>query len=295
MRASFWDFSNETIISPRLSIGFIPAYRQNIILRFATGLYYQPPFYRELRITESDEYGNNIIRLNKNIRSQKSTHFILGGDYTMRLLGRNFKLSTELYYKLLDKINPYTVDNVKIRYYGDNIAKGYSMGIDVKFFGEFVPGADSWLSVSLMKSRQTINNTLTVPTPNDQLYNISLYFQDYFPGNKRAMLNLRGILAGGLPVTIPNLGWESFVLRTPPYRRLDIGFSYQLADGQDEIMSRAFFSYFKNIWLGIDCFNLFGIPNTNSYYWITDVFNQQYAVPNYLTGRQLNLRISVDF
>jgi len=295
VRASLWDYTGESIVSPRLSVGFIPASQQNIIVRFATGIYYQPPFYRELRITDSDEFGNNIIRLNKSLKSQQSTHFILGGDYTFRAVARNFKFSTELYYKKLDKINPYTVDNVKIRYYGQNIANGYSMGIDMKFFGEFVPGADSWLSVSLMKSRQTINKTLTVPTPNDQLYNISLYFQDYFPGNKRAMLNLRGLLAGGLPVTIPNQGWESFVLRTPPYRRVDIGFSYQLAGGEDAIMDRAFFRYFKNIWIGIDAFNLFGIQNTNSYYWITDIFNQQSAVPNYLTGRQFNLRLSVDF
>jgi len=295
VRASLWDFTNEMIISPRLSAAFVPAAHQNLIFRLATGVYYQPPFYRELRVTESDAYGNNVIRLNRSLKSQRSTHFIVGGDYTVRLLDRNFKFSTELYYKKLDNINPYTVDNVKIRYYGDNIAKGYSMGIDMKFFGEFVPGADSWLSVSLMKSRQTINGTLTVPTPNDQLYNISLYFQDYFPGNKRAMLNLRGLLSGGLPVTIPNHGWESFVMRTPPYRRVDIGFSYQLAGGQDAIMNRAFFSLFRNIWLGVDCFNLFGIPNTNSYYWITDVFNYQYSVPNYLTGRQFNLRLTVDF
>ncbi|MDR2473013.1 MAG: TonB-dependent receptor [Tannerella sp.] len=295
VRGSYWDYNNEILISPRLSVGFIPMARQNLIFRFATGLYYQPPFYRELRITENDGFGNNVIRLNDKLKSQKSTHIILGGDYTFKAVGRNFKFTTELYYKKLDNINPYTVDNVKIRYYGDNIARGYSTGIDMKFFGEFVEGADSWLSVSLMKSRQTINNTLTVPTPNDQLYNISLYFQDYFPGNKRTMLNLRLMLVGGLPVTIPNMGWESFVLRTPPYRRVDIGFSYQLAGGKDAIMDRNFFRYFKNIWLGIDAFNLFGIPNTNSYYWITDVFNQQYAVPNYLTGRQFNLRMTVDF
>ena len=295
IRGSYWSYNEEFIISPRLSVGFIPVANQNLILRAATGLYYQPPFYKELRSTVQDEYGNNIIKLNKDLKSQKSTHFIVGGDYMFRLTGRNYKITTELYYKKLDDVNPYTVDNVKIRYYGDNSAKGYAMGVDMKFFGEFVPGADSWLSVSLMRSRQTIDNTLTVPMPNDQQYNISLFFQDYFPGNKRAMLNLKGVLSGGLPVTIPYKGWESFARRTPPYRRVDIGFLYQLAGGIDPVMDRPFFRNFKNVWLGVDVFNLFDIKNTNSYYWITDVYNNQYAVPNYLTGRQLNFRVSVDF
>ena len=233
--------------------------------------------------------------LNDKLKSQRSIHFIFGGDYIFKAVKRNFKFTTEMYYKKLDNINPYTIDNVKVRYYGENCAKGNIVGIDMKLFGEFVPGADSWLSVSLMHSRQTINKTLTVPMPNDQMYNISLYFQDYFPGNKRAMINLKGVLSGGLPITIPNKGWESYSRRTPPYRRVDIGFSYQIAGGHDAIMERAFFSNFRNIWLGIDVFNLFGISNTNSYYWITDVYNQQYAVPNYLTGRQLNIRLGIDF
>ena len=295
VRGSYWDYNDEFIFSPRLSVGFIPNAEPNLIFRFATGLYYQPPFYKELRVSEQDEYGNNIIKLNKNLKSQRSTHFILGGDYLFRASGRNFKFTTELYYKKLDDINPYTVDNVKIRYYGDNCAKGYAMGVDMKFFGEFVSGADSWLSVSLMRSRQTINEALKVPMPNEQRYNVSLYFQDYFPGNKRAMLNLKGVLSGGLPITMPNKGWESFRRRTPPYRRVDIGFLYQIAGGKDAIMDRPFFRNFKNIWLGLDVFNLFDIANTDSYYWITDVYNEQYAVPNYLTGRQLNFRISIDF
>lgn len=296
VRGSYWDYNEEFIVSPRLSVGFIPNADQNLVLRFATGLYYQPPFYKELRMTEQDMYGNNIVRLNKDLKSQRSTHFILGGDYSFRRAGRNFKFTTEVYYKMLNDINPYTIDNVKVRYYGDNCAEGYAMGIDMKFFGEFVPGADSWLSVSLMRSRQTINETLKVPMPNDQRYNISLYFQDYFPGNKRAMINLKGVLSGGLPVTMPNKGWESYRgRRTPAYRRVDIGFLYQIAGGKDAIMDRPFFRNFKNIWLGVDVFNLMDISNTSSYYWITDVFNEQYAVPNYLTGRQLNFRVSVDF
>ncbi|MDR0836046.1 MAG: TonB-dependent receptor [Tannerella sp.] len=299
IRGSYWNYNNEFLASPRLSAGFIPNANQNLIFRFATGLYYQPPFYKELRVTEKDGFGNSIIQLNKNLKSQRSTHLILGGDYNFRAAGRPFKFTTEMYYKKLDNINPYTVDNVKIRYYGENCAQGYALGLDMKLFGEFVQGTDSWLSISLMKSRQTIHDSLIVPMPNDQIYNISLYFQDYFPGNKRAKVSLKGILAGGLPVTIPNKGWESHKQmggrRTSPYRRIDLGFSYQIAGGEDRIMDTPFFSNFKNIWLGIDVFNLLDISNTNSYYWITDVYNNQYAVPNYLTGRQLNFRISVDF
>jgi hypothetical protein len=299
IRGGYWNYNQEFIVSPRFSAGFIPNANQNLILRFATGLYYQPPFYKELRVTGNDEFENNIILLNKNLKSQRSTHLILGGDYNFRASGRPFKFTTEMYYKKLDNINPYTVDNVKIRYYGENCAQGYAIGLDMKLFGEFVQGTDSWLSVSLMKSRQTIHDTLTVPMPNDQLYNISLYFQDYFPGNKRAKVSLKGVLAGGLPVTIPDKGWESHKQmhgrRTSPYRRIDLGFSYQIAGGEDRIMDSPFFSNFKNIWLGIDIFNLLDISNTNSYYWITDVYNNQYAIPNYLTGRQLNFRISVDF
>ncbi len=305
VRGSFWDYNEELIISPRLSVGFVPIVTQKLVFRFATGFYYQPPFYKELRYIESDRYGNKTITLNKHLKSQRSTHFIIGGDYSFRTAGRNYKLTSELYYKKLDEINPYTVDNVKIRYYGENCGKGYAMGIDMKFFGEFVPCVDSWLSVSFMRSQQTLPSLYSVegkkirdqivPMPNDQLYNISLYFQDYFPGNKRAMVNLKGLLSGGLPVTVPHQGWESYLRRTPPYRRVDLGFSYQIVGGEDAIMDRPFFRSFKNIWLGVDIFNLFDIRNTISYYWITDVYNQQHAVPNYLTGRQLNFRISVDF
>ena len=304
-RGSYWDYNKEFIISPRLSAGFIPNAINGLVLRFATGLYYQPPFFKELRLIATDQNNNYILTLNKELKSQRSTHFILGGDYSFRTAGRNFKFSSELYYKKLDNINPYTVDNVKIRYYGWNCAKGHVKGIDLKFFGEFVPGTDSWLSVSLMRSQQIMDYVLadiggnfreiSVPMPNDQLYNISLYFQDYFPGNKRAMINLKGLLSGGLPVTVPNQGWESYVRRTRPYRRVDLGFSYQIAGGQDAIMDRPFFRQFKNIWLGVDAFNLFDISNSTSYYWITDVYNQQHAVPNYLTRRQLNFRLSFDF
>ncbi|MDR3268996.1 MAG: TonB-dependent receptor [Tannerella sp.] len=295
VRGSYWTYNKEFIFSPRLSAGFIPNVNQDWTFRLASGVYYQSPFYKELRVEVKDDNGNSVIRLNDRLKSQRSVHFILGGDYAFRAVARNFKVTTELYYKNLDNLNPYTVDNVKVRYYGENCAKGYIAGMDMKIFGEFVPGTDSWLSLSLMKTEQTIRGQTKAPLPNSQGYNLSLYFQDYFPGYKRAMLNLKGVLAGGFPVTAPRRGYEGGYRRTPPYRRVDIGMTYQLAGGSDDIMDRRFFRHFKNVWLGVDVFNLLDIKNTVSYYWITDVYNQQYAVPNYLTGRQLNVRIVIDF
>lgn len=297
IRGSYWSYNKEFIFSPRVSLGFIPNFDQNLTFRAATGIYYQSPFYKELRTTVQDAAGNDIIELNKDIKSQRSIHFILGGDYTFRAADRNFKVSADLYYKKLDDLIPYTVDNVKIRYYGENCAKGHAMGIDVKFFGEFVPGTDSWISFSLMKAEQTIRDMVTVPMPNSQGYNISLFFQDYFPGYKRVKLNLKGVLSGGLPFIAPRTKYEDVksTFRTPAYKRVDLGFSYQLAGGTDAIMDRGVFRHLKNIWIGVDVFNLFDIKNVSSYYWITNIDNQQYAVPNYLTGRQLNARLIVDF
>jgi hypothetical protein len=295
MRGSYWTYNKEFIFSPRASLGFIPNFNQDFTFRLATGVYYQPPFYKELRRMTRDEAGNNVITLNENLKSQRSIHFILGGDYAFNLMNRNFKLTTELYYKKLDQVNPYTVDNVKIRYYGENCATAYAAGIDLKFFGEFVPGADSWLSLSLMKAEQTIRKVTKAPLPNNPGYNISAFFQDYFPGYERVKVNLRGMLSGRLPVTPPYQGYENGYHHTTPYWRLDMGMSYQLAGGKDAIMDRGFFRHLKNIWLGADIFNLFDIMNVNSYFWITDIHNNPYAVPNYLTGRQLNLRLIVDF
>ncbi len=297
IRGSYWSYNKEFIFSPRVSLGFIPNFDQNLTFRAATGIYYQSPFYKELRTTVQDAAGNDIIELNKDIKSQRSIHFILGGDYTFRAADRNFKVSADLYYKKLDDLIPYTVDNVKIRYYGENCAKGHAMGIDVKFFGEFVPGTDSWISFSLMKAEHTIRDMVTVPMPNSQGYNVSLFFQDYFPGYKRVKLNLKGVLSGGLPFIAPRTKYEDVksTFRTPAYKRVDLGFSYQLAGGTDAIMDRGVFRHLKNIWIGVDVFNLFDIKNVSSYYWITNIDNQQYAVPNYLTGRQLNARLIVDF
>jgi hypothetical protein len=280
VRGSYWTYNREFIFSPRASLGFIPNFNQSLTFRLATGVYYQPPFYKELRVITKDGEGNDIVALNEGLKSQRSIHFILGGDCAFRAVERNFRFTAELYYKKLDNLNPYTVDNVKIRYYGENCAEGYAMGIDMKLFGEFVPGTDSWISLSFMKAGQTIRKAVKAPLPNNPGYNLSLFFQDYLPGYQRVKLNLRGILSGRLPVTLPRKGYEDSYYETTPYRRADLGLSYR---------------YLKNVWIGVDVFNLFDIKNTSSYYWISDANNQSAAVPNYLTGRQFNFRLIADF
>ena len=295
IRGSYWSFNKEFIFSPRVSVAFIPNSQQDLTLRFATGIYYQSPFYKEYQkiVTTGN---NSTIELNKDIKSQKSIQFVLGGDYKFTAADRPFKFTSEVYYKKLSDLIPYSVNNVKIRYAGENLSSGYATGLDMKLFGEFVPGVDSWISFSLMKTQQTIDGE-KVPLPTDQGYNVSVFFQDYFPGIERLTMNMKAHFSQGLPQAGPNNGYfDKGYFRTPAYRRVDIGFAWQILGEDFSIRNRSSFCKgFKNIWFGVDIFNLFDINNTNSYYWVTDAFNQQYAVPNYLTGRQLNAKIVAEF
>ena len=293
IRGSYWDWNKEFIFSPRASAALIPSFNDRFTFRAATGLYYQAPFYKEFRDT-TNVGGNAIVTLNRNIKSQQSVHFVLAGDYTFRAMNRPFKFTAEIYYKLLNNLVPYNVDNVRISYYGRNMSHGYAMGIDMKLFGEFVPGTDSWLSFSLMQTKEKINGKW-VPRPTDQRYSISFYFTDYFPRSDRWKMSLKATFADGLPFGPPHTGREEAVFRSPAYKRVDIGMSYRLLDNEDKSNHKPVWRSFRNIWLGIDEFNLLDIHNVNSYYWITDVYNQQYAVPNYLTSRQINARILVEF
>lgn len=292
-RISYWDWNKECIVSPRASLGLIPKFNENLTLRFATGIYYQAPFYREFRDTINSG-GIATVQLNKNIKSPCSTHFVLGSDYLFKMAGRPFKFTAEAYYKKLDNIIPYNVDNVRIVYYGENCAKGYATGIDLKLFGEFVPGTDSWLTFSLMETKEKINNGEWLPRPTDQKFNMSIYFTDYFPGTDKWKMNLRGVYADGLPFGPPYSGREKHIFRAPAYKRVDIGMSYRLLDNEEKRMRNGIYRYIKNIWLGADALNLLDINNVNSYYWVSDVYNQSYAVPNYLTSRQLNVKILVE-
>lgn len=289
VRMSHWNFNHETILSPRISLAIIPANHENTTLRLAAGLYYQAPFFKELRDTTTVN-GVTVASLNEKIKSQRSIHFIAGYDYRFRMNDQRFKFSAEAYYKALSNIVPYSVSNVKVVYYGQNECSGHAAGLDFKLYGEFVPGTDSWLSLSLMDTRMNLGGK-SIPLPTDQRYAVNLFFTDYFPGSKKWRMSLKLAFADGLPFAAPHKELETNSFRATAYRRADIGMSYQLLDNSRHEKK----TFLKNVTLGVDCLNLFSIDNVNSYYWVTDVTNQQYAVPNYLTGRQLNAHVLLEF
>ena len=289
VRMSHWNFNRETILSPRVSLAIIPANHENTTFRLAAGLYYQAPFFKELRDTTTVNRVT-VASLNEKIKSQRSIHFIAGYDYRFRMNNQRFKFSAEAYYKALANLVPYSVSNVKVVYYGQNECSGHAAGLDFKLYGEFVPGTDSWLSLSLMDTRMNLGGK-SIPLPTDQRYAVNLFFTDYFPGSKKWRMSLKLAFADGLPFAAPHKELETNSFRATAYRRADIGMSYQLLDNS----RREKKTFLKNVTLGVDCLNLFGIDNVNSYYWVTDVTSQQYAVPNYLTGRQLNARVLLEF
>ena len=293
LRASYWTWNREPIVSPRVSVGLVPAFNDAFTFRLATGVYYQSPFYKEYRDTVLVD-GSCHVKLNQDIKSQRSIHFVAATDYQFRVADRPFKFSAEVYYKALSNLIPYNIDNIRISYYGENCASGYATGLDMKLFGEFVPGTDSWLTCSIMRTEEKINGHW-YPRPTDQRINLSLNLSDYFPGTDRWKMNLRGHYANGLPLGPPHSGREKQLFRAPAYRRVDIGMSYRLLNNEERHIQTGIAQYFKNIWLGADAFNLLDINNVNSYYWITSVDNHQYAVPNFLTGRRINFRILCEF
>ena len=283
LRLTHWSFNKETTASPRASLAIVPSFCSDMTIRLAAGLYYQAPFYKEMRDTTTVNDITTAV-LNNHIKSQQSIHFIVAADYRFKMLNRPFKFTAEAYYKALNNLIPYNVQNMKITYYGENLSKGYATGIDFKLYGEFVPGTDSWLTFSLMSTRQKYNGAW-IPLPTDQRWAVNLHFTDYFPGTERWKMTLRLAFADGLPFGAPHRGLEQQQFRAPAYKRADIGMSYCALKNTKGI---------KGLWLGIDCLNLFGISNVNSYYWVTDVTNTQWAVPNYLTTRQINGKIAID-
>lgn len=317
-RFQYWDYNSQALLSPRASVSFKPNWKRNILFRFATGLYYQPPFFRELR--------NLSGTINSQLKAQRSIHFVLGSDWNFYSWERSFKFVTEVYYKHLSNLVPYEVDNVRIRYLGENASKGYAYGIDMKVNGEFVKGVESWASLSYLKTAEdlyndsynqylnqegkvirngvTIDNvvadTLTIypgfiPRPTDQRITFGLFFQDFLPMNPTFKVNLGFYFGSGLPTGAPNTPFYTHVFRLAPYRRVDLGLSKQIIGPESLRPIKGFFKGFKVLWITAEVLNMLDINNTVSYSWVRDMNNNQYGVPNYLTPRQINIKIGAEF
>lgn len=315
-RLQYFSFNNEWMPSPRASLGIIPNWKRKAIFRVAGGIYYQQPFYREYR----DLNG----QVNPNIKAQRSVHAIAGFDYVFNIWKRPFKFTTEAYYKYLDRLIPFEVDNIRLRYYAENNARGYATGIDFKINGEFVKSVESWASLSIMGTREDILNDFYyerydfqgnkilpgsnavpvdssivfpgfIPRPMDQRVNFAIFFQDNIPRFEDFKVNVMLVLGTGMPYGPPTYDRYRDTLRMPFYRRVDIGFSYQILKADRNIRKKTFLNYVRSAWAGIDVFNLLGINNTISYLWVRDTGSRLYAVPTYLTPRLINARLVIDF
>ncbi len=317
VRAGLWDFNRQTIISPRASLFYVPHWSKRLTLHASWGFYYQPPFYRELRDLE----GN----IQPDVKAQQSIHYLVGSDWMFLAMGREFKLTTEAYYKELNDLNPYEIDNLRLRYLANNDAHGYATGIDFRVNGEFVPGVESWASLSFLKTEQDITNDFYyqryneagdlivpgytfdqkavdstrvepgyIPRPADQRVTFSMFFQDYLPKFPTFKLHLRFAFGTGIPFGPPGPDLYKDILRSPPYRRVDIGFTKQIVGDEARAPHSKLLRKLESMSLSLEVFNLLDVSNTVSYTWITDVTTaRQYAVPNYLTSRQVNLKLQI--
>lgn len=293
-RLQYWSFNGEWLPSPRASVTWLPGWKRDFSFRFATGLYYQAPFYKEVRDTITEE-GITRIRLNDQVRAQRSVHAVLGGDYYFRAWGRPFKLTAEAYGKYIDRMESYTVDNVRVRYSGANDARGYSVGLDLKFYGELVPGADSWISFSTMRSRMRLNDDPSgtwLLSPQEQRYSFTMFFQDYIPQFPALRFHVKFIWSDGLPYSLPNnIRMQG---RMPDYRRIDLGATYVFDRKTTKFMRSPKAKHIDNFALRLECFNIVGWNNVNSYFWVKGAGNMLYGSPNYLTGRRINFTFSID-
>ncbi|MBO7652357.1 MAG: TonB-dependent receptor [Bacteroidales bacterium] len=296
VRLNFWSFNKQFLASPRVNLSVKPTnWKPDMIFRFATGLYHQPPTIKEARRISDGT-------LNENIKAQSSAQVVVGMDYNFLAWGRPFKLVTEAYYKYMYNLNPYNVDNVQIKYYGDNIAHGYAYGIEAKVNGEFVPGTESWVSLGLMRTQEDIENdfyTQTVegvvdtvypgyiPRPTDQLVNFGIFFQDYIPKAPTWKVFLSLHFGTGLPYGPPNSERYMATGRMKAYRRVDFGISKQFNFKKAD--------WLKDFWISLEVFNLLNTKNEISHTWITDIRGREYAVPSYLTGIRPNLKIVMKF
>ncbi|MBN1822614.1 MAG: TonB-dependent receptor, partial [Prolixibacteraceae bacterium] len=288
VRAHYWDYNNELVISPRASVSYYPEWKNNVAFRVSAGMYHQPPFYKELK----DRTG----KINYNAKAQRSYQVALGSDYIFNAWDRPFKFSAEAYYKNMQHLIPYQVDNVRIRYLSDQEARGYAAGIDMKVNGEFVSGLQSWASLSFMRTMEDIigDGHGWIPRPTDQWMNFSLFFQDYLPGNPSYKLHMSAFFGTRLPTGPPNSERYQDVFRMPPYRRIDMGFSKVLISPGNR-SGMALFSHIEDMAISLEVFNLLNINNTVSYFWVSSNYGDMFAVPNYLTSRKFNLKLSIKF
>lgn len=319
VRGTFWDLNQEFNFSPRASIAWRPSFSKRLTFRAASGVYYQPPFYRELRNLEG--------QINKDVKAQRSIHFVIASDYQFLAWGREFKLTSEAYYKQMNNLVPYKLDNTRIRYLAKNNADGYATGLDLRVNGEFVSGIESWVSLGILKTVEdlndddyyryfnsvgeeivpgfTFNNVITdsslvspgdIPRPTDQRVTFSMFFQDYLPKFPTVRMHLNLIFGTGLPFGPPGNDRYKDVLRAPTYRRVDIGFSKIVIDEDQENNSRLpGIKKLRSLIISLEVFNLLQVSNTISYSWITDVTGRQYGIPNYLTSRLINAKVQMKF
>ena len=295
-RLNWWSFNNEVLVSPRASVVIMPGWKRDISFRIATGLYYQAPFYKELRDTVTDEYGITRIQLNDKLKAARTTQLVFGTDYYFRALGRPFKLTAEAYAKYMDRGVSYTVDNVRVRYSGRNDVRGYTIGLDLKLYGELVPGADSWISFSTMRSREQLLDHPELGwlhAPQEQRYQFAMFFQDYLPQLPQLHAHLRFVWAEGLPYGAPRSIELRGKGRMPDYRRIDLGLTHVSNAHNYKYMKKA--KHIKQWTIGFEVFNLVDWRNVNSYFWVSDADGYQWASPNYLTGRRYNIKLAIDF
>ena len=289
VRAQKWDFNNETLISPRAQFAIKPNWDADMLFKLSGGIYYQAPFYKEIKDLE----GN----FNADIKAQRSIQIILSNDYEFKMKERKFKLTTETYYKKMDNLIPYYIDNVRIRYSGKNNSEGYAYGIDTRLFGEFVPGVDSWISLSYARAKENIDNRGYIPRPTDQRFKFSMFFQDYMPKFPSMKVNLTLVYASGLPNGASVFSDPYQYTKTlPAYKRVDIGLTKVFIDTKDYKATGNFWGKFKELALSVQIFNAFNINNTVANQWITDVnTNYAYPVPVRLTGRFFNVKLDFKF
>jgi len=288
VRFNYWDYNNELLISPRATMTYYPNWKDKISFRLSAGMYYQSPFFKELIFTDGT--------LNLNPQAQRSYQVVAGSDFVFNAWDRPFRFTSEAYYKYMNRLIPYQVDNVRIRYLPEQEAIGYATGIDMKINGEFVSGVQSWASLSFLRTKEDIfmDGHGYIPRPTDQWMNFSLFFQDYLPGNPSYKMQLSGFYGAGLPTGPPNGQRYQDVFRMPSYRRIDLGFSKVLISEAKQV-NRDFLRNITDLWVSLEVFNLLDINNTISYYWVSSIYGDQFAVPNYLTGRKINLKLTVRF